>query len=226
MIVFARDRQPLEGRRRPGDPEPEPDARPRRGRGDLVSAASARRRRSSARAGSSRPTGVEELDPDAPGARVSGRRRRLRAQGRRRDRRRRWSSATREPRSRSALLLTRNAAAAAPIRVCRDECDAGAIARRGRQLRQRQRRHRRAGLSPTRWRCSDAAAEALGVEPRTVAVAETGVIGVPLRIDGGARRASAAAADGAPSRRRTRLHRGDHDHRPRPEALHGAAPAA
>ena len=27
----------------------------------------------------------------------------------------------------SALLLTRNAAAAAPVRVCRDECDAGAI---------------------------------------------------------------------------------------------------
>ena len=30
-------------------------------------------------------------------------------------------------RCRSALLLTRNAAAAAPIRVCREECDGGAI---------------------------------------------------------------------------------------------------
>ena len=36
------------------------------------------------------------------------------------------SPATRE-RSSSALLLTRNAAAAAPVRVCRDDCDAGAI---------------------------------------------------------------------------------------------------
>ena len=55
---------------------------------------------------------------------------------------------------RSALLLTRNAAAAAPVRVCRDDCDAGAIRAVGRQLRQRQRRHRRAGRTATRWRCA------------------------------------------------------------------------
>ena len=32
-----------------------------------------------------------------------------------------------EPGVRSALALTRNAAAAAPVRVCRDDCEAGAI---------------------------------------------------------------------------------------------------
>ena len=34
-----------------------------------------------------------------------------------------------------------------------------------------------------RWRCATTAAEVLGLRPETVAVAETGVIGVPLPIE-------------------------------------------
>jgi glutamate N-acetyltransferase / amino-acid N-acetyltransferase len=83
---------------------------------------------------------------------------------------------------RSALLLTPNAAAAAPVRVCRDEVDGAAVravvvnsgnanASTGEQ-----------GYADARA-MRDAAAIALGVEPRGVAVAETGVIGVPLRVE-------------------------------------------
>ena len=83
---------------------------------------------------------------------------------------------------RSALLLTRNAAAAAPVRVCRDECDGGSVravvvnsgnanAATGEQ-----------GYADA-LAMRDAAAAGVGVEPRTVAVAETGVIGVPLLVD-------------------------------------------
>ena len=87
-----------------------------------------------------------------------------------------------EEQVRSALLLTRNAAAAAPVRVCRTECDAGTIraivvnsgnanAATGEQ-----------GYADA-MRMRDAAAAAVGAEPRSVAVAETGVIGVPLLIE-------------------------------------------
>jgi glutamate N-acetyltransferase / amino-acid N-acetyltransferase len=79
----------------------------------------------------------------------------------------------------SAALLTRNAAAAAPVRVCREQCDleslraavvnsGNANAATGRQ-----------GYSDA-LEMRDAAAGALGVDPELVAVAETGVIGVPL----------------------------------------------
>ncbi|MGH2987996.1 MAG: bifunctional ornithine acetyltransferase/N-acetylglutamate synthase [Solirubrobacterales bacterium] len=82
----------------------------------------------------------------------------------------------------SALLLTRNAAAAAPVRVCREQCEPAAIravvvnsgnanAATG----------ERGYLDALALR--DAAASAIGVAQRSVAVAETGVIGVPLRID-------------------------------------------
>jgi len=82
----------------------------------------------------------------------------------------------------SALALTRNAAAAAPVRVCRDECDAGdlrAVAVNSGNAN--------AATGEQGYRDAlamrDAAAEALGVQPRTVAVAETGTIGVPLDIE-------------------------------------------
>ena len=79
----------------------------------------------------------------------------------------------------SALLLTRNAAAAAPIRVCRDRCDRGAIraavvnsgnanAATGEQGY--------ADAIGMQERC----AAALGIDASVVAVAETGTIGVPL----------------------------------------------
>ena len=82
----------------------------------------------------------------------------------------------------SALLLTRNAAAAAPVRVCRDECEAGAIraavVNSGNANAATGERGYRDALA-----MRDAAAEALEIQPRRIAVAETGVIGVPLAID-------------------------------------------
>jgi glutamate N-acetyltransferase / amino-acid N-acetyltransferase len=84
--------------------------------------------------------------------------------------------------ARSALLLTPNASAAAPVRLCREGCDPGAIraavvnsgnanAATGEQgIRDAQAMQARTARS-------------LGVEPRAVAVAETGTIGVPLPID-------------------------------------------
>jgi glutamate N-acetyltransferase/amino-acid N-acetyltransferase len=89
----------------------------------------------------------------------------------------------------SALLLTRNASAAAPIRVCRERCDGGLVravvvnsgnanAATGAQ-----------GIEDALSMQARAAAE-LGVAPRRVAVCETGTIGVPLPI--------AAVLDGIP----------------------------
>jgi glutamate N-acetyltransferase / amino-acid N-acetyltransferase len=82
----------------------------------------------------------------------------------------------------SALALTRNAAAAAPIRVCRDECDAGAIravaVNSGNANAATGEQGYRDALA-----MRDAAAEALGAEPHSVAVAETGTIGVSLDIE-------------------------------------------
>ena len=81
---------------------------------------------------------------------------------------------------RSALLLTRNAAAAAPVRVCRDDCDAGAIRAAVVNSGNANAATGEQGYADA-LAMRDAAAAALGVEPRAVAVAETGVIGVPLR---------------------------------------------
>lgn len=79
----------------------------------------------------------------------------------------------------SALLLTRNASAAAPVRICRDRVRRGAAravvvnagnanAETGEQ-----------GLADA-WAMCERSAAALGLDPSEVAVAETGVIGVPL----------------------------------------------
>ncbi len=83
---------------------------------------------------------------------------------------------------RSALALTRNAAAAAPVRVCREECDSAdlrAVAVNSGNAN--------AATGEQGYRDAlamrDAAAEALGIDPRTVGVAETGTIGVPLAIE-------------------------------------------
>ncbi len=81
----------------------------------------------------------------------------------------------------SALALTRNAAAAAPVRVCRQECDAGAL--RAVAVNSG---NANAATGDQGYRDAlamrDAAAEALGVDPASVAVAETGTIGVPLDV--------------------------------------------
>jgi glutamate N-acetyltransferase/amino-acid N-acetyltransferase len=99
----------------------------------------------------------------------------------------------------SAILLTRNASAAAPVRLCRDGCDQGGlravVVNSG---------NANAATGEQGYRDAEAmqarTAAALGLEPREVAVAETGVIGVPLRIDdvlGGIDRAAAALDAGA-----------------------------
>ena len=93
----------------------------------------------------------------------------------------------------SALLLTRNAAAAAPVRVCRERCSAAAIravvvnsgnanAATGEQ-----------GYADA-LRMRDETAAALGLAGEEVAVAETGVIGVPLDVESVSRGIAAAAA--------------------------------
>ena len=80
---------------------------------------------------------------------------------------------------RSAALFTRNAAAAAPVRLCRERCDLGGlravavnsgIANAGTGGR---------GRDDAAW-MQGAAAAALGLDERTVAVASTGVVGAPL----------------------------------------------
>jgi glutamate N-acetyltransferase/amino-acid N-acetyltransferase len=83
---------------------------------------------------------------------------------------------------RSALALTRNAAAAAAVRVCRNDCDADAIRAVAVNSGNANAATGEQGYSDA-LAMRDAAAEALHVEPRTVAVAETGTIGVPLDID-------------------------------------------
>jgi glutamate N-acetyltransferase/amino-acid N-acetyltransferase len=93
----------------------------------------------------------------------------------------------------SALLLTRNAAAAAPVRVCRDQADrAGvraAVVNSGTANAATGEQGYRDALA-----MRDAAAEALGLDPRAAIVAETGVIGVPLAMDAVRRGIAEAAA--------------------------------
>jgi glutamate N-acetyltransferase / amino-acid N-acetyltransferase len=95
---------------------------------------------------------------------------------------------------RSAILLTPSATAAAPVRVCRDEVDGrslrGAVVNSGNANAATGLRGYADALA-----MRDAAAAALGAEPRRVAVAETGVIGVPLRTDDVLGGIEAAAAE-------------------------------
>ncbi len=94
--------------------------------------------------------------------------------------------------------MTRNAAAAAPVRVCREQCDrAGiraAVVNSGTANAAVGERGYRDAVA-----MRDAAAEALGLDARSVAIAETGPIGVPLAID--AVRRGVAEAAGALSER-------------------------
>jgi glutamate N-acetyltransferase/amino-acid N-acetyltransferase len=126
------------------------------------------------------PEGVTELESTAlaPGFRAAGRACGLKASG-----------GTDvglvvcdSPEIGSALLLTRNAAAAAPIRVCRERCDAtslrAAVVNSGNANAATGEQGLRDAIAMQEW-----AAAALGLEPASVAVAETGTIGVPLPID-------------------------------------------
>jgi glutamate N-acetyltransferase/amino-acid N-acetyltransferase len=79
----------------------------------------------------------------------------------------------------SALVLTRNASAAAPIRVCREVVDQdhvrAAVINSGNANAETGEKGFADALA-----MSERAADALGLEPHQVAVAETGVIGVPM----------------------------------------------
>jgi glutamate N-acetyltransferase/amino-acid N-acetyltransferase len=82
----------------------------------------------------------------------------------------------------SSLLLTRNAAAAAPVRVCRERCESDAVRAAVVNSGNANAETGEQGYADALAMCG-AAAGALGVEPARVAVAETGTIGVPLPID-------------------------------------------
>ncbi len=82
----------------------------------------------------------------------------------------------------SGMVLTRNASAAAPIRVCRDEVDGGDVRAAVVNSGNANAETGEQGLADARAMCGRAAA-ALGLEPSQVAVAETGTIGVPLPVD-------------------------------------------
>lgn len=126
------------------------------------------------------PAGVEELDPGrlAPGFRAMGVPCGLKGGG---DTDVGLLVCDSE-RVNSALALTGNAAAAAPVRVCRDECDAGAI--RAIAVNSG---NANAATGEQGYRDAqamrDAAADALDLAPGSVAIAETGVIGVALEIE-------------------------------------------
>jgi glutamate N-acetyltransferase / amino-acid N-acetyltransferase len=126
------------------------------------------------------PVGVEELDPAllAPGFRAGGAHCGLKGGGKTDV----GLLVCDEEAVVSAIVLTRNASAAAPVRVCRERCDRGAIravvvnagnanAETGEQ-----------GYADAVAMCDEAAAR-LGLRPEGVAVAETGVIGVPLPVE-------------------------------------------
>jgi glutamate N-acetyltransferase/amino-acid N-acetyltransferase len=126
------------------------------------------------------PEGVEELDPSqlAPGFRAAGVACGLKGGGATDV----GVLACDKPEVRSALALTRNAAAAAPVRVCRDECDAHSLRAVAVNSGNANAATGEQGYQDA-LAMRDAAAEALGVDPRAVAVAETGTIGVPLDIE-------------------------------------------
>jgi len=82
----------------------------------------------------------------------------------------------------SAILLTANASSAAPVRVCRDRCERGAIRAAAVNAGNANAETGEQGYADA-VAMVDEAARQLGLAPEAVAVAETGVIGVPLPID-------------------------------------------
>jgi glutamate N-acetyltransferase / amino-acid N-acetyltransferase len=126
------------------------------------------------------PDGVEELDPAqlAPGFRAGGAHCGLKGGGRTDV----GLLVCDAEEVSSALLLTRNASAAAPIRVCRERCEAGgiraAVVNSGNANAETGAQGYADALA-----MSSVAAKQLGLEQPQVAVAETGTIGVPLPVD-------------------------------------------
>lgn len=126
------------------------------------------------------PAGVEELDPArlAPGFRAGGAHCGLKGGGRTDV----GIVVCDAEEVASAMVLTRNASAAAPIRVCRDEVDGGDVRAAVVNSGNANAETGEQGLADARAMCERTAA-ALGLEASQVAVAETGTIGVPLPID-------------------------------------------
>ncbi|HET7417314.1 MAG TPA: bifunctional glutamate N-acetyltransferase/amino-acid acetyltransferase ArgJ [Solirubrobacterales bacterium] len=126
------------------------------------------------------PDGIEELDPNqlAPGFRAGGAHCGLKGGGRTDV----GLIVCDAERVDSALLLTRNASAAAPIRVCRERCEAGdiraAVVNSGNANAETGEQGFADALA-----MSTVAAKQLRLEQPQVAVAETGTIGVPLPLD-------------------------------------------
>jgi glutamate N-acetyltransferase/amino-acid N-acetyltransferase len=86
------------------------------------------------------------------------------------------------PRVSSSLLLTRNASAAAPVRVCRRRVSDGSVRAAVVNSGNANAETGEKGFADAWAMCEKAGAE-LSLDPAVVAVAETGVIGVPLPID-------------------------------------------
>jgi glutamate N-acetyltransferase/amino-acid N-acetyltransferase len=126
------------------------------------------------------PAGIEELDPArfAPGFRAGGAHCGLKGGGKTDI----GLLVCDAPDVSSAILLTRNASSAAPVRVCRERCERGAIRAVVVNAGNANAETGEKGYADAVAMCDEAAAK-LGLRPETVAVAETGVIGVPLPID-------------------------------------------
>jgi glutamate N-acetyltransferase/amino-acid N-acetyltransferase len=126
------------------------------------------------------PAGIEEVDPAqlAPGFRAGGAHCGLKGGGKTDI----GLLVCDAPEVSSAILLTRNASSAAPVRVCRDRCEKGAIRAAVVNAGNANAETGAQGYADAVAMCDEAAAK-LGLRPETVAVAETGVIGVPLPID-------------------------------------------
>jgi glutamate N-acetyltransferase/amino-acid N-acetyltransferase len=126
------------------------------------------------------PPGVEELEPGqlAPGFRAAGAGCGLKGGGKTDV----GLLACDAPRVSSSLLLTRNASAAAPVRVCRQRVDRGAVRAAVVNAGNANAETGEQGMEDA-WAMCERAGAQLGVAPQAVAVAETGVIGVPLPIE-------------------------------------------
>ncbi|HEY8809538.1 MAG TPA: bifunctional ornithine acetyltransferase/N-acetylglutamate synthase [Solirubrobacterales bacterium] len=126
------------------------------------------------------PTGVEQLDPAqlAPGFRAGAAHCGLKGGGKT-DVGLLVCDASQVS---SSVLLTRNASAAAPVRICRDRVERSAVRAAVVNAGNANAETGEQGLTDA-WAMCERAGEELGLDPSAVAVAETGVIGVPLPID-------------------------------------------
>ncbi|HEU4392162.1 MAG TPA: bifunctional glutamate N-acetyltransferase/amino-acid acetyltransferase ArgJ [Solirubrobacterales bacterium] len=125
------------------------------------------------------PDGIEELDPDrlAPGFRAAGAHCGLKGGGKTDV----GLLVCDEEAVTSSLLLTRNASSAAPVRVCRDRCDSGRVRAAVVNSGNANAETGEKGYADALAMC-ERTADALGLQAASVAVAETGTIGVPLPV--------------------------------------------